>query len=373
MKNILVVNSLPSFDQSLPELFRDIGSGYFWLAWLDNKISLEKFKIAGFAEKKFFGPAQAGPVSRLAFILFLPLLWARYFFELYFLGKSNKIAKIVCLGGRGKIIFTPLAALFKISVLWLELPGGRERNSAARLKRFSGAAEIVVFTAAQAAELAGFGFNQKKINNISLGSALNSAGRQDNIFYNLARTDKPYSFFKNFTIGAAVEPADVRRLELLLRAAKNCANLIPNLRLVIIGPAPQNSRLAWLIKTLGMENRVWLVGEQKNNLRWFEDFDLYLSLSEDPSLADLENILAAAFHGVPLAALPGKNLADIIIDGETGFLAEKESVESLAQKIMEIEADPARRLAVAENGKRLAQSHFGRDRQIKRLAEIINQ
>jgi len=200
---------------------------------------------------------------------------------------------------------------------------------------------------------------------------LQALEQQDNLFSSLAKADKPYSFYKNFTVGAAVMPGDRRRLEILLQAVKGCVNFIPNFRLVVIGLGPENGNLNWLIKNLGLERRVWLVGEQKNLLQWFDDLDLYVVLAENPSLADLEKALAAASRGLPLVGFPSANLSEVIVEGRNGFTNEINNANALTQKIIALESDERGRKILGENGQRLVLENFDRQKQLKRLKEIL--
>lgn len=375
MKNILIINSLKKIDQSLFGLLGDLSGNNVLFGWFKEKIFLEKFKSIGRAKKIFFGPSGESLVGFLSLIFLVPILWIGYFFNLYFFTRKRKIKKIICIGFREKIIFTPIAKILKLAVVWLYLPGGGEQKGkiySAFLKLFSGSVEIAVFTMPDAVHLAEIGFKKEKINNVSLGVNLSVSEHQDNIFYNLAKADKPYSFYKNFTVGAVVSASDRRRLELLLQATKSCLNFIPNFRLVVIGAIPENGNLNWLVKKMGIENRVWFVGEQKNSLQWFADFDLYVVLQKNPGLGDLETAMLAASRGVPIAAFREKNMSDIIIEGETGFWIEKDSAEALGQRIVEIEADQLFCRKIGKNCQAMVREHFDREKQIKRLRAILD-
>jgi glycosyltransferase involved in cell wall biosynthesis len=259
-----------------------------------------------------------------------------------------------------------------LKTVWLELPD-RDRRRLRKIRRLiSRAARLIVFTAQDAAKLAGEGFDQEQIFNISLGVNPQSVERQDNLFSSLAKADKPYSFYKNFTVGAIAGPKDRKRLEILLQAVKGCVNLIPNFRLVVIGQDTSSGNLNWLIKNLGLERRVWLVGEQNNLIQWFADLDLFVVLAENPGLGDLEKALMAASHGVPLLGFQHPNLADIIIERVNGTMSSSGTAEELAQRIIAIEADDIARKKMGETGRRLVDQNFDRQKQLARLREIIS-
>ena len=371
MKNVIVVNSAKKIDQSLFDLFAALSRENYYFFWLAGERGLISQPDGEKIKKSFFGPEPRNFFTTSTFVLLLPALWLWYLFFLYFRKRQEGIAKIICVGNREKFIFTPLAKILGIGVIWLEMPGQSRRRFKKIWQFFSGPAGLITFTPTEAEDLAASGFKKDKIYNISLGVNLQSVERQDNLFSSLAKADKPYSFYKNFSVGAVAEAADRRRLEILLQAVKACLNIIPNFRLVVIGQGPESGNLNWLVKKLGLERRVWLVGEQKNLLQWFDDLDLYIILAENPGLADLERALAAASRGLPLLGLPAQNLSDIIIEGQNGFTSEANSAEALAQKIITIEADDKARKVLGENGRKMVCDHFDRQKQLQRLKEII--
>jgi len=371
MKNIIIVNSAKKIDQSFFDLFADLEKEKYFSAWVTDSDFLVPARPDAEIKRKYFGPETENFIGVLAFIFLLPALWLGYFFSLASWRQRENTAKIVCVADREKVIFTPLAIILRLGIVWLEMPGGNQRQFRKLRRLFSRSVELITFTPTDAENLARDGFNKERIHNISLGVNLQSADRQDNLFSSLAKADKPYSFYKNFTIGAWCGSGDRRRLEILLQSARSCVNLIPNFRLVVIGQDTSSGNLNWLIKKLGLERRVWLVGEQKNLLQWFDDLDLYIVLAENPGLIDLERALMAASRGLPLLGFPSENLIDIIIKDQNGFICQNDSAAALAQEIIALESDERQRKILGANGRKLVYANFDRQKQLQRLKEII--
>ncbi len=371
MAKILIINSAKKFERPLADLFNDSGKGNTFLAWVADREFCRRSGAESRTEKRFFGPETKDFFGVAGFLLLLPVLWLGYLFFLSALQRREKIDKILCVAEREKIIFTPLARILRIDVYWLELPERDRRRLKNARRLVARPAKLIAFTAQDAENLAQDGFAKEKIYNISLGVNLRSVERQDDLFSSLAKADKPYSFYKNFSVGVVAESGDRRRLEILLQAVKGCVNLIPNFRLVVIGQGPESGNLNWLIKKLGLERRVWLVGEQKNLIQWLDDLDLYVVLAEKPGLSDLEKALAAASRGVPLLGFRHKNLSDIIIEGQNGLLNSSGGAEELARQIIAIEADEPARKKMGANGRQLVYQNFDRQKQLQRLREII--
>jgi len=368
MKNILVINSLKEKNKPLIGFFEALKKNNNLFFRGSDDYFLEKFKPE--AKKNFFGPKVDDSAGFIFYFLLLGLYFWR-FFSLLGVKVKNKIEIIICIGLNEKIIFTPLAKILGLKIIWLEIPN-RKRNQKGLLRFFSRWAKIAVFTSAQMENLIASGFKKANIFNISLGLDLTANIKQENIFSPLAVADKPYQFFKNFSIGTIINFDDNFQLENLLRAVKNCCNVIPNIQLVIIGKIADRNNFNWLVRKIGLERRVWFVGEQENVAKWFENFDLYVVASSRPELADLEATILAMSRGVPTIAYYDPFLADFLLEGETGFFVSPINIDSMTQKIIAVEPDKRLLKKVGENGQILVNNYFFREKQIENFSKIIN-
>lgn len=369
MTKILIANSLRSGNKPLSALIKALIGRFDLAVWAADSFFVDRFPGA---KKSYFGPPAAGAGSVL-FILFCVFSWPVYFFLILWQRIRKQIAAVVCLGKNEKILLTLPARLCGAKVLWLE--GVEERYhkfspTTWLLIVFSRLAQVVVFTSSSAQNLSISGFKAKNIVNLSLGVDLDYA-HQDNLFSELAVSDKPYRFFKNFSIGTVVDFGDRGQFENLLKAIKSCSNIIPNIQLVVIGASRERRNLNWLSKKLGIEKLVWFVGEQDDLVKWFDSFDLYFSLASNPNLFDLETALLAMSRGVPAVVFRHPAFADFISEGETGFIAEAGDVEALTRKLIDIEPDKKLLKRVGANSQNLVFQNFGRRQQAELLVKLI--
>jgi glycosyltransferase involved in cell wall biosynthesis len=107
---------------------------------------------------------------------------------------------------------------------------------------------------------------------------------------------------------------------------------IPNSKLVIIGSGPDESKLAALVRDLGMENDVLFTGYQPNPLRYVKRFDLMVlpSMHEGFPLVILESL----YVGTPVIGSDVGGIPEILGDAE--LLFEPGNKEQLAFKIIDI-------------------------------------
>jgi L-malate glycosyltransferase len=131
-------------------------------------------------------------------------------------------------------------------------------------------------------------------------------------------------------------------------------------KLKMIGAGPEVKAARMLAKKLGVHGDVEFAGEEKQIERALAGSDALLSTSEFEGfgLAPLE----AMAVGLPVVATRAGGISEVVVDGETGSLAEVGDVEGLASLLRRLIEKPllARRMGVA--GRRRAIRTFGLDR-----------
>jgi glycosyltransferase involved in cell wall biosynthesis len=366
---ILVINTLKGRNKPLVGLLNALSSRFV----LDVRSS-DEFLAGSFpgGRKVLFGPA-AGGAFDLLFYPFAAVLWPAYFLWLFFAKLRGRFEALLCIGENEKVLLTLPSRILGLKVLWLELPERRHARwslSTWLLAWFSRFARVVCFTSASMASLADTGF--KRENLVVLPPAAESEyAHQDDIFSELAAADKPRTFFKSFSIGTVVDFSDRGHFETLLKAVKNCSNIIPNIQLVVIGSSRERRNLNWLSRKLGIESKVWFVGEQRDLVKWFDSFDMYFALSSDPNLFDLETALLAMSRGVPTAVFKHGNFDDFLVDGQTGLVMEERDADSLAKKIIDVEPDKRFLERLGANAKDLVDGRLNRKNQVDILVKLF--
>ncbi|MAW22346.1 MAG: hypothetical protein CMA16_02735 [Euryarchaeota archaeon] len=138
---------------------------------------------------------------------------------------------------------------------------------------------------------------------------------------------------------------------------------------IIVGGGALEPEMRSLIRELGMEKRIHLVGETRFVKAWLDTFDLFLLTS---SIEGLPNVLieAQAF-GVPVVTTDAGGASDTIVPGETGYVVEDNS-KSIADRIRSCLSDEkwlenASNLSVTH-----AQNKFSPENMSKKLLEIYD-
>ena len=169
-------------------------------------------------------------------------------------------------------------------------------------------------------------------------------------------------------IGVVARVQPHRRFDVLLRAAQIVKGRDPRVRIAVCGRGSHHKRvLADPVRKMGLEAVVLPLGyrgdDYKGTLATF-DAGLMLVPGSDGSCRAALQMAAMA---KPLIVARRGVLPDIVRDGETGIVVEDEP-DLLAEAILEMAADPARRLRWGEAARRRMCESFSPELQAKEVA-----
>jgi len=154
----------------------------------------------------------------------------------------------------------------------------------------------------------------------------------------------------------------------LLAAFARVRQREPRAELRIAGDGPLKPRLEERIRSLGLQDRVRLLGHLPYE-RLPDELDrahVYCHPSVTDRRGDKEGIptviLEAAATGLPVVATRHAGIPEAVREGETGFLVAERDTEALARRILELVRDPGLRRRMGEAGRRHVETHFDVDR-----------
>ena len=145
-------------------------------------------------------------------------------------------------------------------------------------------------------------------------------------------------------------------------------------RLVHAGGGPLRERLAERARALGIADRIeWRGARTQTELlaeyRAADLFALASRVARDGDRDGLPNVLGEAqSQGLACVATRISGIPELIEDGVTGVLVAPEAPEELARALAALIADPARRQALGEAGRRRVREKFSLDANIGALA-----
>jgi glycosyltransferase involved in cell wall biosynthesis len=178
---------------------------------------------------------------------------------------------------------------------------------------------------------------------------------------------RPQPANERFTIGAIGNLDPVKGFDVLIRAAAIVKRQLPDVRFEIVGedrsPDRRNEvELRELIRDLGLDETVVLEGWSSDVATKLAGFDIFVSSSRSESFGFA--VAEAMLCGVPVIASRTEGAAEIISEPMLGELAPIADTESLADAILRLEADAARRDQLSSAGREYISRHFSLKRMV---------
>ena len=127
-------------------------------------------------------------------------------------------------------------------------------------------------------------------------------------------------------------------------------------RLDLVGEGPERLRIEALVASLGLLEYVRFLGERGDLVTVLQQSDLFLlpSQTESFGLAALE----AMACGVPVVASDVGGISEVVVDGETGFLAAVGDVAGMARHARRLLTDEDLRRRMSHAARHLAETQF---------------
>lgn len=149
--------------------------------------------------------------------------------------------------------------------------------------------------------------------------------------------------------------APEKRVDLVLRAFQQVMEA-SGAYLLVVGDGPSAGSLEALARELGIADRVRFTGAlpHEGALEAMAGADLFVfaSATETQGVVLVESMAA----GVPVVAVGRAGAADVVRDGESGFLVEP-GADALAAAAQRLLADPARRAAMSRRAREIAAAY----------------
>ncbi len=130
---------------------------------------------------------------------------------------------------------------------------------------------------------------------------------------------------------------------------------------LIIGEGPLRKKFESQVRKLGLENTIMFLGHipQRDLPLYFAIADMFIRPSRSEGLGN--SFLEAMAAGIPVIGTPVGGIVDFLKDGETGFMADPESPESVAFKMHELLDNPARTQKIIRSARELVHRNYSWD------------
>lgn len=199
----------------------------------------------------------------------------------------------------------------------------------------------------------------------------------------LERFDKPLQaadmFRKPYIAFIGMMNNSKEGVDILIKAFAEISEKYPNHALFLIGPWHYDTPIhKKMIDELGLEKRVFWMGEYKRDEipAIIKNADLLVLPRPDSKQSrggfptKLGEYLAS---GTPVCATRVGEIPDYLTDGNSAYLTHPGSSESLAEAMSRALSNPAEARRIGANGRKVAEIHFNKDIQARRLYEFLKE
>lgn len=158
---------------------------------------------------------------------------------------------------------------------------------------------------------------------------------------------------------------------LFLEAAALVLARVPEAKFVIAGDGPARGEVERLHVASGLGDRVAMLGTRQDVPALYRALDVAV-LSSHPIVETLPvTLLEAAACGRPAVATAVGSVADVVVDGETGFVVPSGDAAALADRLARLLLDATLRERMGSAARRRAEAHFDERDMIRRYERLF--
>lgn len=156
-------------------------------------------------------------------------------------------------------------------------------------------------------------------------------------------------------------------IELLARQP----GLKSKLRLMLVGDGSMRDVIEQRIKAAGLSELVWLTGSRNDVPELMSALDVFVLPSRAEGISN--TILEAMASGLPVIATDVGGNAQLVIEGETGFIVASEAATMLADKLEQYADDDALLKRHAQAGRLRAEQRFSLEHMVSEYQKVYLQ
>jgi len=169
--------------------------------------------------------------------------------------------------------------------------------------------------------------------------------------------------------------------DVVLGALHKLKESVPEAHYAIIGEGPMEGIIKQMIKTLGLDDSVTLIGKVSDYdlAAWYEVCDVFVMISRQLKNEDAEGFgivyLEANMFGKPVIAGKSGGSGEAVLDNETGILVEPTNSHEILSAMEKLLKNPEEAKRLGENGKKRVEEEFQWEKQAGHLLkrfETIN-
>ena len=170
-------------------------------------------------------------------------------------------------------------------------------------------------------------------------------------------------------VGTIGRMESIKNHELLVRAASLGRPAGRNLRYCVIGDGPDEKTVRAAIDQEGLRDRFSLVGSRRDAVSLLPAFDIFVLTSKSEGLPN--TVMEAMAAGLPCVCTDVGGCRELVEEGMTGYLVAADDPRALAERILDLAADPSRRARMGQAGRRRISTGYSVEQLVSRVEQIL--
>jgi len=161
----------------------------------------------------------------------------------------------------------------------------------------------------------------------------------------------------------------VKNLPLFVEVASRLVQSQNGFHFVLVGDGSERERIEQEIRARRLEAHFTLPGACNDPREWHQAFDVLLLTSHSEALPVA--ILEANSCGVPAVATRVGGVPDVLLHGETGFVAPPDDADALTQFVALLARDETKRRAMGAAARQWVEQNFSHHVMVARYAQLF--
>ncbi len=154
-----------------------------------------------------------------------------------------------------------------------------------------------------------------------------------------------------------------------IEAAARVLTRTDQVAFLIVGEGPLEHRLRSHIASLGVTERVLMLGFRKDLMNVFRSLDVFVIPSIDADTIPQVLVQAMAMS-LPVISTTVGSIPDMVANGETGFVVPPRDAGALADRIVTLLADTGLCRAMGERGRKKVEQEYSLEHMLDRLEAV---
>ena len=174
-----------------------------------------------------------------------------------------------------------------------------------------------------------------------------------------------------FVVGLVGRIEPFKRQKTFIKIANQVNQQCKNVRFHIIGSSPDTNRhriyeneVRRLVLDYKLQGVVYFMGHRNDMPKAMTELDLLVTLSAGSVIAE------AMACGKPVIGTPIGSTADMIVDSETGYILQENSIDLISDKIVHLARNPDNCVQIGRTARKHAERNFSIEKYVQKIQAI---